>query len=419
MKKIIGIWLFVLMGSLSLYAQISVHGWGEAAFAPIFSKGDDLKSVSHVDWAGSPFLGLLVSGEWKNIGVDIGMAFRSERFVYPGVSDEEFVNMERADIWWKPNDYFKMTIGRTTVGNLRGKINATLGFYSYITGRLSGYDGLRYDNLSPYAQYVSPTAPGQYKKFIGVNKEDAIFSQFVTYRAGAIIEITPFEGLFIGMALSPGMGGQVSIGDVPAAFAPFMPVLPDLYGADNTIQNVFESSQVAVGYTIKNVGLIRVGYFGDIKDDPKKNIAIVDLEKNKRVEAAFAYTGLENLVVDTGFKYFIDDNAEFPTSIAMGASFRNIPFILQGRMDIKFGGDNDPRFAFNINPAMFLSQRIGVGADALFGIQGEDKNLGFDAYVQFLYSNGSVKTGCALTVPLNGEPEKLGWAIPIVFEYWF
>jgi hypothetical protein len=198
-----------------------------------------------------------------------------------------------------------------------------------------------------------------------------------------------------------------------------MPALPDLYGGDNTFQDVFESSQAAIGYNIKNIGLFRVGYFGDIKDDHKKNLAVSDLEKNKRIEAAFAYTGTTNLVVDTGFKYFIDDKAEFPASIAVGASFQKIPFVLRGRTDIKFGGDNDPRFAFNINPGMFLSQRINVGLDGLFGTQGEDKNLGFDAYIQFLYSNGGVKAGGAVTLPLNGEPEKLGWAIPIVFEYWF
>jgi hypothetical protein len=198
-----------------------------------------------------------------------------------------------------------------------------------------------------------------------------------------------------------------------------MPELPDLYGGDNTIKDVYESIQAAVGYTIKNIGLARVGYFGEIKDDPKKNIAVADLERNKRIEAAFAFTGLEGLVIDTGIKYFFEDEADFPVTTAAGVSFQKIPFILRGRIDVGFGGDTDTRFATNVNPSMFLSEKINVGADVLFGIQGEDKNLGFDTYVQWLYSNGSVKTGAAFTMPLNGGPEKLGWAIPVVFEYWF
>jgi hypothetical protein len=68
---------------------------------------------------------------------------------------------------------------------------------------------------------------------------------------------------------------------------------------------------------------------------------------------------------------------------------------------------------------MFISQKMSVGADVLFGLQDKDKNLGVDAYAQWIYGNGSVKAGAALTMPVNGEPEKLGWAIPIVFEYWF
>jgi hypothetical protein len=420
MKKIIGVALFVLVSAFSLSAQVSVHGWGEAAFVPIYSKGDDLKSIAHVDWAGSPYLGLLVSGAWKTIGFDVGIVFRSEKFIYPGTSDEEFSNLERADIWWKPNDYFKMSIGRTVVDTLRGKFSETYGLYSYSTGRISGYDGLRHDSLNPFAAFgVAPTASGQYKRFISVKAQDAIFSRFITYRAGAIVEVTPFEGLLIGAAVSPGMGGKVSIGDVPDALAQYMPVLPDLYGGDNTIKDVYESVQAAVGYTIKNIGLARVGYFGKITDDPKKNIAVADLEKNRRIEAAFAFTGVGGFVIDTGLKYFLDDTADFPVTAASGVSFQKIPFVLRGRIDVGFGGDNDTRFAANINPSMFLSEKMNVGADVLFGIQGEDKNLGFDTYVQWLYSNGSVKTGAALTLPLNGGPEKLGWAIPVVFEYWF
>jgi len=187
--------------------------------------------------------------------------------------------------WWKPLPWLRFDAGRFLDDRLRGKI-------SDLDERMNDNNVRMYDG-------------------------DAIFTRFKTHRthgqAGFMISVTPVEGLFIGALLydlSPFTTSSSST--VASAMFDGHPA----YAADNA--NAYWRIQAALGYNIKNVGLLRVQYLGakplveitrvsdEFLDDNEQIFYSYSFDTFSitapRFEAAFAFTGVPGLVIDIGGK---------------------------------------------------------------------------------------------------------------------
>ncbi|MDR0387367.1 MAG: hypothetical protein LBH57_04955 [Treponema sp.] len=398
------IWLCMIMGfcaALPSFAQLRMNGWGRAVWLPVYiDQSGETKTIVQSSYGDLPDLEFTFSASSENIGADIGVI----------VGQGTFNQIGNAKIWWKPNRYFKLHIGLGRVATLRGKVESSTGAYSYARGRITGL--------------TLPT--GKNEPIVLIDDGDGIFSRFNLSKMGAIMEITPLPGLFIGAAVAPN----------------------SLVNNGLLAKDVYRGLHVAAGYEINNIGHIRMGYIGGGRNgSPAGNAGENwDFSWDQRIEAAFALTAVENLLIDFGLKYSLEDHPgtldqpgfslENPLYAAVGVMFTGIPNLRLGfAVDGHFAGTAEagkdgaaitsaPQIAFNIYPTYDLGI-FAIGGDLTYGIQFGDmegvndkQNLGFGLHIQKQYGHGNVRGGIALNPPLeNGE--KWGFAVPLWITYSF
>jgi hypothetical protein len=401
MKK--AVLLMVLAGCITgvAFAQLRMNGWGRAVWVPVYNNGDDWKTVTQSSYGDLPDLEFMFSASSENIGIDLGM------IVYPG-NPGQIQQIANAKVWWKPNNFFKLHIGSGRVVTLRGQVAGSTGGYYYANGRLTGVIA----------------ANGVGEPIVQINDGDGIFSRFNLAKLGAIMEITPLPGLFLGAAFAPNRN-------------------PGLMAED-----VYKGLHVAAGYEINNIGLVRVGYVGGGKDGAESigNASENwDFSWDQRIEAAFALKAVQGFLFDVGVKYSFEDHPgildqggftlENPLYLALGMMYTGVPKLSLGfAMDGHFAGKADvadgdavtsaPQIAFNIYPTYDIGFCF-LGADITYGMQFGDveavndkKMLGFGLHAQKQYGHGNVRAGLALNVPME-EGEKLGFSFPVWITYSF
>ena len=399
--------LILVCIAMPAFSQVRMNGWGRAVWVPLFiDQGGDLRSTVQSSYGDEPDIEFQFSASSTNFGLDVGVIVQTQQFNQIG----------NGKIWWKPNNYFKLHIGLGRVATLRGKVESSTGGYAYARGRLSGLTD----------------AAGKDYPFLQISDGDGIFSRFNLSKMGAIMEITPIEGLFIG-----------------AAFAPEFTPHTGLEAAD-----VYKGLHVAAGYEIKNIGHFRAAFIGggDKTFGKTGNAAQNwDFSWDSRIEAAFAFTMVPNLLVDFGIKFSreqypgtLEQNGfalQNPLYLALGAIYTGVDnlrigFAIDGHFAGKTNNMSDtnvpdskrtisaPQIAFNIFP----SYDIGfceIGADFTAGFQlGNDeginnkKMLGFGLYAHKAYGHGNVRIGAYANAPMN-KGQKWGMSIPLWLTYSF
>jgi hypothetical protein len=262
-----------------------------------------------------------------------------------------------------------------------------------------------------------------------INDGDGIFSRFNLSKMGAILEITPrlVPGLFAG-----------------AAFAPEFTLNSGLKA-----EAVYNGIHAAIGYEIKNIGRVRLGYVGGGSTDPAGKTGNAaqnwDFSYDRRVEAAFAFTMIPGILADLGFKYSLEKrpgileqpgfSLENPLYIALGVMYSGIDRLRIGfAIDGHFAGTakkteggsitSAPQIAFNIYPS-YSFDFCDVGMDFTCGAQfggekGENdkKMLGFGVYGQKQYGHGNIRIGVYANAPMN-EDQGWGMSIPVWITYSF
>lgn len=267
---------------------------------------------------------------------------------------------------------------------------------------------------------------------------NSIFDRFNTSsNAGALLTIKPLAGLFIGAYSRLGPSADWKTGTrTPADHA----------------ENWYKFSQIAVGYTILDVGLVRAQFLGNTHSYYTDDSA-------NQIQAAFAYTGTKGLTVDLGFKYPVqikedDGNGvkQQPLHAALGAKFAAGDFDIEGRVDADFAGSSTQEAAgtktetadaavFNIH----LMPRYNVGFATLglelgviingdktvtgetAGVKTETKTeggiqFGAGLWLFKTWGNGTAQVGVSFQP--NGEPTKGTFtqgfiAVPLIFTYSF
>jgi hypothetical protein len=193
-------------------------------------------------------------------------------------------------------------------------------------------------------------------------------------------------------------------------------------------------------------------YFANYGEDADGNWVIVSDARNKlaRIEAAFALTAVDNLLIDLGFKFGlpleIKDMVKVSNglNISLGAKFNMDAFGIGARIDSSFASyrravkDDDSmdgmNLVFRVVPT-FSFDVATVGLDLALGITGKSKDakgdaidqtnftqFGFGAFVQKGLGNGQVMAGLSYTLaPMNSEGAQGSgvFQIPILLQYAF
>jgi len=384
MKKALAILAALALVASAASAEITIGGWGRGIFAVSNSGADNattwVGNMPSWDWggkdaqgAGGARIGVTLAGSADKVGFQIDLT-----------GDGGSINAgDQQLIWVKPVDMIKLSLGRVQVDTLRG--NAGFGSYNWYRayGESRGLYG------EDFIFFRLSTG-------IGANKES-------NNRQGMIIEITPVEGLFIGVALRNVTGTAVNDGSGT-----------DKAWHTNQIDLVLPNGQYQVGYTIAGIGTIRAQYIGLFNYDTGKNVS--------DIEAAFKLTAVENLLVDVGYHMNLAENTDKLISLYANYKAGAATIHALGRVSLPGTGSNMGIYA-GAGLDYGFDGGIGINADVRYSNK-YDQNMAaastandkitFMVGVTESLGNGLIGIG------FEGSKEAdFGYSIPVRFEYCF
>jgi hypothetical protein len=447
MKKLIAISVVFALIAGAAFAQtangISVNAWGRGAFSPLVNvgapkaggtvqkdeEGNDLKSSS--------FSGASTTWGWNGnrIRTDFRINGNAEFIGFTVEVNEGGIGGDNMYIWAKPfsNDILKLSVGHFYVDNLRGKVDTDTGFENFVLSDLSA------DKI--FTRFQGSQGDGVFVNQNGPN--------------GYMLSSAPVDGLFIGLLVNGGIygfngwPGEGSVGGVPEDHP-------------TRIIDAFRFMQAGFGYDIADIGHIRAqwlgGWFGTVNDDKLEDQGIKfdvgpDVGKTGRIEAAFALTAIQNLMLDLGFKFWLplsdeSNDQELKASngieVGLGARFRADAFQIVAQIHSIFGkynhSDSNDKSANGVDLAVNLLPSYDLdfgtlGASIGLRVGGKSKNyageavdgtntmqVGFGAYLKKGLGSGSVQAGLAYKLAPMADGKANGsnvFSIPIILEYAF
>lgn len=438
MKRLISFSLVAALAAGAAFAQvaegISIDAWGRGAFAPLIiqgaewdGQGDKVKDSEHQVFAGtgntwndSVYADINIRGATDYVGFGVGIR------VSPNEGDFfNRLNGLGAHVWVKPfgSDLLKITAGKFKDGTLEGKIGEINDGFAYFSLRPTGY-------LSVY--------DGSLGNYLGDSEEDQIFTAFETDTHGFMLSSRPIDPLYIGFKVDTGNRGDYGLLDDPKEG-----------------REVYRFMQIGVGYEIEGVGLARAqfvgGHGGKYKNHDLVRPDTFSQVDPARIEAAFAFTGKEDLVVDFGLKFWMpvtveqsgasDLTAWKGLNASLGAKFTSGALGIAARIDTGFAGHYGPEDDWTYEDPFRMNLRVTpsynldfatVGVDLGLGVVGENKEkddglsetyVGIGAFIQKDFGgNGFIKTGLTYSFVPSSDNEFLGrdiFSIPVVMEFSF
>jgi hypothetical protein len=432
MKKFVIFTLIIAMVAGAAFAQfangMNANAWGRAAFSPLRSIGahqTDGKTDDGAEAINTTGIGASWGGDKVRVDFRIHGGTDYVGFTIASNADDGGIGTgdDGYHIWVKPfgNDLLKLTAGAFVNDTLRGKVGNLDGGFSNFVLRGSAPDG-------------------------NVPEEDPIFNRFGTHggvnstyvdgaNGGFLLSSAPVEGLFLGLMVV----GQLD------------PWWNNAEGG-TLAKDAYRYMQIGAGYNIDGIGHIRAqwigGYLGSGSADSAED-DFVDPSKPARIEAAFALTAVQNLLVDLGFKFWlpveIEDGPKASKGInaSVGANFRAEAFSIGARVDSGFGSyarapENDDSgsgidIAVRLSPAydldfatlgLSLGMRLVTASKDANGDALEDNwtQFGFGAFIAKGLASGSIKAGLSYTLPPSYKDGATGsgvFQIPIILEYAF
>lgn len=354
----------------ALWADIKLSAWGRGVVTPLAWTTDDSGTHSAVSGAtytssDKPNIGFTANGigASKRIGFRIDLAYGNGE---AGIGDN-------AKVWVKPFDIFTLTSGFFKEEELRGKIGA-----------------------SEFAAWILPNS--------GKN-EDNIFQRFDAF-AGAHFKLDPLKwldtewnGLTIQGAFgsnAPGAPGN----NVRAILNLFNNednnTLPypydetdEHYNGDRKMSalDVFRAIQIAMGYTIPDIGLFRVQFVGNNRNVfrytseeagfPSRETRLVTGMNTNRdadiIEAAFCYNGFSGLVVDVGMKIPVPYTTQDSTLVLYPQVVNTAGQVIHAEQNNGNGDDVTIQYPYIISmgaswtPNFFEALKITARVDMSFG----------------------------------------------------
>ena len=460
MKKIVVYSLLFIIVTTAAFADLTdgfyICAWGRGAFVPMWyesaaqvygkeptlemDKMDSFKTGSGVTWdpLSQPRVDFRVMGFSEHLGFVIHI--NSELALnYPGNGDNG------AQLWVKPfgNDWLKLTVANQMVEDtLRGKVATDTGFENFVLGKTMMR--LNHVDMEPLNQDVI------FNRFAGGRgtKDKANASNTSTHLDSTLSNVfflssSPIQGLFLGLMLQ---------GMFP----------------ETDLEEAWRQVHAGAGFEIPNVGHVRAQYIGGYMGKYETGDIVKPLEPSK-IEAAFALTRFDDLVIDLGVKYWFPITTPLtPTTperthfrgidIGLGTSFKTGDFNLAFMGMVKslggYGGydttlaryeGNDKSadsltLSFNLIPSydfnfgtiglslMFYTKTAAIGTDGNEIKHSVFTQYGVGAFYQKGFGKGYLKTGVTFTpAPIEtqiltgntGANGRFQITIPIIFEYAF
>jgi len=382
MKKLVSVLFALLLVGSFAFAQdeaaVKVGSWSRFIFVPAASfDGGDNFATSGPSWANGSRIGVGFSGTSEKAGFNLDLHSNGN----------EFAVGDQAKIWISPIPMLKIQGGKVQEDTLRGKFDDS--------NILNGMEGV----------------------FSGVPGKNAYFTRFYP-KLGVVVSLTPAEGVFLGMSL------DASSVDGPDAVT----VSIDTDG-DGTItaaeeydtaekekvailtEDMLKKIQIGGGYVIPNMGHARVQYIGNVDDAPKF------------MEAAFAYTAMEGVLVDAGLKFNTEaDTAQNVFSAAGSYSTDALSALV--RAQVTFGDDgtsDELGYSASVDLSYVVADPVAVGIEAAYAKRDDPTTITVLPYLQVGSGKGKLKTGFGYETktddPLLGDYST--WAIPVMIEVGF
>ena len=453
MRKNVLLFLVVTLAAGPAFAQetgIVFNSWARGVFSPLIISNDGW--LDHT-LPGEPQDGLFGAGvgsHWvDNVATELEIRGTST-YVGFGIGLELFGGMDTvsfsnlgAHVWARPfgNDLLRVTIGQFTDYTLRGWQGHIAHGFEYFV--LPNIIELMYDERDAIFQHFS-----QRPLFFG--------TPGYAHTQGFMLSSRPTDRLFLGVGVTAPLA---SMGGGGGAWSRWL-------WEPHHVGVVYRTTQVAVAYTIPNIGFLRAQFLGgfmNVNSDNIDHFLVGDLDewdtegRDARIELGFAFTGVPNLLLDFGFKYHFpirfdygDINYEDSNGIflAVGAEYTFGDWRLRGRLEMDAlrswsGGDdyfnNGVGIGLRLSPAFDLGfgmvgLNIGLQyrSEASTNLTDPDSQmaslsifgLGFGAFFERNFGNGLFKAGLAYTLPamIGGDFDFRGpgvFSIPIVIEVWF
>ncbi len=393
----------------SAFAEITFGAWLRVLAAPVASDGDETVTAMGNSWGyGARVARLNVNAvaEDGNAGFDMG--------IYNDLNDGLSTG-DQWSIWAKPVEQVKLSFGKFDNNTLRGDV--CYGSWNW---------------LRPTSSWIA---------------EDEGLLMSGNGGKGALIEVTPMEGLYI-QALIP------------------------IDTTKQKAEDVYKNARGGFAYSIDGIGKIKgqlilnntpekaaadaVYGWKDDDENPATTpvwavvteaAAASDSALDKTIEAEFDLVAVENLWAGFGAKFNLwdeDDNHKEDEKIklALGASYQvndQIKVTASGAFfmytEKKDDGGVDPRFQLGagidysfgngINLAAdvrYLSKKNDVdNTDHLAFLVGATKGISSNGYVGVGFQ-AQTNSGTWANTVITGEEakgDKLTWAIPVAISVWF
>jgi hypothetical protein len=386
MKKLVVLCAVLAAVCSGAFAEISWGGGGRAIFIPFGvqfanpDKDDTVRTYFGAEnpWSGNGVrIGLYATGSRAEGNMGFNLSFYVEKpngDAFPAIDDSS------ANVWIKPFggifETFKFTFGIFNIDTMRYKFaGAGSSFHNYIW----------------YARG-------------DMTSEDDTFRRFQSKGFGSHFPWEPVKGLWIGWGLG-------SVGNARSFAGEFK---------EDGWLHAMAASQVAVGYTIENIGLARVQFIGPViknkiaetkaAGDTPAEYGLVNQSLDVplggtgdpiKIQGAFNLTAVQGLNLDFGFSipiayerdYWDDADKtnllksvktqdDYVVSLGFDLTMFN-PFRLWGLMSLKVGGytENTPNggdstktnrgtdFAIHLTPMYTVAPNNILGLDLFMDVR--------------------------------------------------
>ena len=370
----------LLGAAMTLQAQVTIGGSVDMTVVPfqlVQYEDEDATfgtGIGGVFNTGGPRIRL--DARAVNADHNIGMRLRVEAQA-PTNSGPSFGGENFLQAWWSPLEWLRLDVGRFDDDRLRGRIGV--------------------DEMGMFTNLMFT--------------QDAIFSR-IRVRNGLLVSATPVDGLLLAAALR-----ELVVFDTDTTSPGNVNIVNnrDAYG------NAWRNMTLALGYTIPDIGTVRLQYIGDVPPAGTPGIT-----KNNNIEIAFALTAVDGLLLDLGGKIhlFHDDNRDADFGFSLGARYRTGDLELIGRVDTQISGNDGP---FRMNAHLWPSFQmdaarviLNFGVDFTEGLGDDDADVTMGAGISLqrnFIGSTRVRGGLAFAFPMNDRP--MVFSIPLFLEYSF
>ena len=363
MKKLIGTVAAAALLASAAFAELSFNAWTRTLVVPVAGDGDTVLAGWQNSWGGVRTAAL--STRWTSDDEKVGMLLD-----FFG-DDFNVIIGDYAAGWWKPADWVKFMVGKIdNAYTMRSDV--TYGSWNWIR-------------------------PWNWVQ----NDEGITFELGGT--TGFQVELFPVENLQI-------------VARLP------LPVGKDTY---NDAYNQYGKGTIAAGYTIADIGTIKVAFLGDYDESGAK-------KKYGKVNAAFDLVAVENMFLTVGVRIPVNEETANGATVALpsvGFSYQitdNFKIALTAAADLKKSAD--PEISAGVGINFGLTDTLSLDADFRYlgDFEAEETTLSFLVGVNYnLSSNGYIGIGFQGATNGNGlgvsaaKADSFCWSVPVAFSLWF